>query len=48
MDCAGRVAIKPRFTEAYDFSGGIAKVFVPGKKMGYIDKTGKYVWRPTN
>jgi hypothetical protein len=27
------VVIKPRFTEAYDFSGRVAKVFVPGKEV---------------
>ncbi|MBA3243091.1 MAG: WG repeat-containing protein [Acidobacteria bacterium] len=47
IDKTGRVVIEPKFSEAYDFSGGIAMVILPGGKMGYIDKTGKYVWRPT-
>ncbi len=28
------------------FRNGIARVYV-GKKMGYIDKTGKYIWEPS-
>jgi hypothetical protein len=47
IDRAGHVVIKPKFSEAYDFAGGIAMVMLPGKKMGYIDKTGKYVWPPS-
>jgi hypothetical protein len=29
-----------------DFADGVAKVWVGGK-MGYIDKTGNYIWKPT-
>jgi len=47
MDEGGRMVIKPRFYEAYKFSGGIAKVMPAFGWMGYIDKTGKYVWRPS-
>ncbi|MCL6097741.1 MAG: WG repeat-containing protein [Bacteroidetes bacterium] len=28
------------------FHNGVAQVFI-GKKMGYIDKTGRYIWRPS-
>jgi hypothetical protein len=47
VDKAGRVVIKPQFSLASDFSGGIAMVMLADKKMGYIDKTGRYVWKPT-
>ena len=33
---------------AADFSEGLARVVLGGGKWGYIDKTGKYVWPPTN
>jgi len=49
--------IKPKFADGKEFSNGIAKVNIGGKrtpsglivggKWGYIDKTGKYVWKPT-
>ena len=38
--------ISPQFDEASGFSEGLALVKV-GKKLGYIEKTGKYVWAPT-
>lgn len=48
IDKKGRVRIKPQFYMASGFSGGIAMVMLADRRMGYIDKTGKYVWRPTN
>jgi hypothetical protein len=48
IDQAGRVRIKPQFYLASNFSGGIAMVMLADRRMGYIDKTGRYVWRPTN
>jgi hypothetical protein len=47
IDTTGRMAISPRFHEAYEFSGGIARVKPTVDRIGYIDKTGKYVWRPS-
>ena len=47
VDRTGRMVIKPRFHEAYRFSGGIAKVKPSFDRVGYIDKTGKYVWKPS-
>jgi hypothetical protein len=35
------------FDTAEGFVNGIAKVRV-GIKLGYIDKTGKYIWQPSN
>ena len=40
----GVLTINPQFDSAYDFAGGLARVVV-GDEMGYIDKTGKYIWR---
>jgi hypothetical protein len=46
----GEMIIKPQFERASKFSEGLAWVgfgnFVV--KGGYIDRTGKYVWNPTN
>lgn len=56
IDKAGRVVIRPRFDGAGEFIDGIAPVMtgavyadVPQTKAknGYIDKTGKYVWPPS-
>lgn len=57
IDKTGRVVIKPRFDFAGEFVGGIAPVSVgwiyadapqTGVKNGYIDRAGKYVWRPSS
>ncbi|MBP5241278.1 MAG: WG repeat-containing protein, partial [Bacteroidales bacterium] len=45
MDKTGNVVIEPQFTEAGDFSEGLAKVSVDWK-WGYIDQTGKFVIKP--
>ena len=39
--------IKPQFTKADDFFEGLARVW-QGGKHGYIDQTGKFVWKPSN
>jgi hypothetical protein len=45
------MAIEPQFDFAAPFFDGLALVHI-GKdeepKTGYIDKTGRYVWKPTN
>lgn len=46
IDKKGSWAIKPKFTEAHDFSNGLATVSVNYEKSGYIDKTGKFVIPP--
>jgi len=38
--------IEPRFDEAKEFEGGIARIKL-GTKTGYIDKAGRYVWNPS-
>lgn len=45
IDKTGRMAIKPQFDEAHDFSGGLAAVET-GDKWGYIDTTGKMAIEP--
>ena len=42
----GELVIQPKFTEAYSFSHGLAQVKL-GKRIGYIDRTGTYAWKPT-
>lgn len=43
-DRSGRVAIAPRFTGVEPFIDGFAFV-VEGSRGGWIDRTGRYVWR---
>ena len=45
IDRKGFYVIEPRFDEAKEFDGGLARVKV-GTKIGYIDKAGRYVWNP--
>ena len=43
IDCSGEIVIEPIYEEAYEFTGGIARVEI-GKKIGYINKLGQYLW----
>jgi hypothetical protein len=51
IDHSGHFVINPQYDNELDFKNGYAKVFV-GKgtdaKTGYIDKTGKTIWQPSN
>ena len=51
IDHSGHFVINPQYDDANDFKNGIAKVTI-GKpndaKFGYIDKTGKTIWQPSN
>jgi WG containing repeat len=51
IDHSGHFIINPQYDNAWDFHNGFAKVVV-GKgdeaKTGYVDKTGKVVWQPSN
>jgi hypothetical protein len=51
VDHSGHFVINPQYDNVWDFKNGFAKVIV-GKgddaKTGYIDKTGKTVWQPSN
>lgn len=42
----GVFVISPRFSWAWRFSGGFALV-AQGRKTGYVDKQGNYIWNPT-
>jgi hypothetical protein len=47
----GKFVISPQFDNAYRFEAGIAKVSIgtgDSEKTGYIDRTGKFMWNPTN
>ncbi|MEP7211872.1 MAG: WG repeat-containing protein [Acidobacteriota bacterium] len=47
IDKRGRMVIKMRrLHHVDDFSGGLAYVVTQNGEHGYIDRTGKYVWRP--
>jgi WG containing repeat len=41
---SGQFVIKPQFQQAEPFYHGLAQVFFNGQ-MGYIDKSGKFVWK---
>ena len=51
IEHTGHFVINPQYDYVGDFKGGFAKVTV-GKgndeKVGYIDKTGKTIWQPSN
>lgn len=51
IDHLGHFVINPQYDNAWDFKNGLAKITV-GKgddaKIGYIDKTGRTVWQPSN
>lgn len=46
MDKKGEIVIKPQFEWVSNFREGFASV-TEDYKTGYIDKTGKYIWKPT-
>ncbi len=47
IDKTGEIVIPLQFDEMiFPFQNGLARVTVDGK-IGYIDKTGKWVWKPT-
>ena len=54
IDSSGKIVIEPKFEHAGHFSSGLAWVHIgqAGKaqiyKEGYVDKTGIYIWSPTN
>lgn len=46
IDRNGKFVIEPQFDKSAKFVDGIAQVEVDSK-VGYIDKTGRYIWKPT-
>ncbi len=46
VDKSGKIVIPLKFPFVAPFAKGVSCVRV-GDRMGYIDKTGKYVWEPT-
>ena len=45
VDRKGKMVIPPRFETASQFENGVARVTVAGE-TGYIDRQGRYIWRP--
>lgn len=43
VDTQGKVIVQPQFSEARDFSQGLAAVCQSEKHWGFIDKNGKLV-----
>lgn len=51
IDHSGHFVINPQYDNVWDFKNGFAKVIVGNgndAKTGYIDKTGKVIWQPSN
>ena len=46
IDRTGKIVVAPIFSRIDDFSGGLAEVWIGGKK-GYVNKQGEYVWMPS-
>lgn len=45
----GEIVIKPQYYRVWPFRDGLGEVWIspnPNTKVGYIDKTGEYVWAP--
>ena len=51
IDVSGNFVIEPKYDYAHNFRYGLAKVWKFDYKddmaMGYIDRSGKYIWEPT-
>ncbi|HEX8653253.1 MAG TPA: WG repeat-containing protein [Pyrinomonadaceae bacterium] len=55
IDASGQMVIKPQFDGGGEFIEGLAHVSIGGtcdrpafdRKDGYIDCTGRYVWKPS-
>ena len=45
IDKTGKMVIPDKYDNVDHFEEGVAQVSV-GKKIGYIDKEGKYFWEP--
>lgn len=45
IDKTGKLVIDFKYDQVTPFKNGIAEVIVDGK-IGYIDRTGKYIWEP--
>jgi hypothetical protein len=46
VDVSGRMVIKPQYDHVSDFVDGMALVSTRERGVGYIDKSGQYVWGP--
>ncbi len=51
IDKSGKVVVEPKFDMVSEFTNGLSFVAIKNEKkelfLGYIDKKGKYVWKPT-
>ena len=45
IDKWGNWVIQPKYEKVSNFKNGIASVYQKNERMGYIDQTGKFVWR---
>ena len=46
VDTSGRMVIRPQYDHVRDFTEGIALVSTRERGLGYIDRSGRYVWGP--
>ncbi|MBD2494103.1 WG repeat-containing protein [Nostoc sp. FACHB-280] len=42
----GKLVVKPQFDAAWSFFEDLAAIQI-GEQWGFIDRTGKYIWQPT-
>ncbi|HEX5081149.1 MAG TPA: WG repeat-containing protein [Blastocatellia bacterium] len=51
IDKTGEILFQTEFSLMMEFNGGLAQVFdgedLPSAKIGYIDRAGKVIWRPS-
>ena len=45
IDKSGNWVIKPKYENVSNLKNGIASVYQKNERMGYIDQTGKFIWR---
>lgn len=48
IDTKGHIVIPQQFESAYPFSEGLASVSIDGKRFGFIDKSGRWVIKPSS
>lgn len=47
IDKGGNEILAPRFDHIEPFKDGIARVH-EGRRIGYINRAGKFIWEPTS
>ena len=52
IDTRGEIRVEPRFSMVYQFRNGLGRVEIWKRghpsRIGYVDKSGKFIWKPTS